>query len=153
MSAEVTIGPQEAFVKTISRRTAWQELTSNIPLFIIDESSVQVFNANNVSLFGPFIFKTVRYRRYGQTTSVNDDHSQSLLVAPCPTTGDHVTVMGLYADPSTVVVINSFGEQVLCPTTQSDAGIKIDVRSLASGSYTVIVLEGQWMRTVGFVRQ
>lgn len=61
--------------------------------------------------------------------------------------------MGLYADPSTVVVINSLGEQVLCPTTQSDAGIKIDVRSLASGSYTVLVLDVQWMRTVGFVRQ
>ena len=152
MSAEVTIGPQKAFVKTISRKTSWQEVTSNIPLFIIDESTVQVFNANNVSLFGPFTFKTVRYRRAGQTTDVHEDPSQSLLVAPSPSTGDVVTVMGLQTDPRNIIVINSIGEQISCPTGQTDAGIKIDVRELAKGSYTVLVLEGQRMRTASFAK-
>lgn len=152
MSTEIAIGPQKGYVKSISRKTSWQEVSSNIPLFIIDESTIQVFNASNVSLFGPFTFKTVRYRRYGQTTGVNDDPSQSLLVAPCPASGDHVTVMGLAVDPSSIIVINAIGEQIACPTSQTDAGIKIDVRELAKGSYTVLVLEGQMMRTAGFVR-
>ena len=152
MSVEVSIGPQKAFVKTISRKTSWQELTSNIPLFIIDESTVQVFNAANMSLFGPFTFKTVRYRRYGQTTDVNEDPSQSLVVAPSPSAGDYVTVMALQADPHNIIVINTIGEQISCPTTQTNTGIEIDVRELAKGSYSVLVLEGQRMRTVRFVR-
>jgi hypothetical protein len=152
LSVEVTIGPQKAVVKTISRKTSWQEVSSNIPLFIIDESTIQVFNANNVSLFGPFSFKTVRYRRHGQTTDVQEDPSHSLLVAPCPSSGDQVTIMGLIADPRTVLVINAIGEQMVCPTSQTEQGVKIDIRDLSKGSYTVLVLEGQVMRTVAFTR-
>jgi len=153
MSVEVTLGPQKAFVKTISRKTSWQEVSSNIPLFVIDESSIQVFSANNVSLFGPFLFKTVRYRQYGQTTDVQEDPTHSLQLAPCPSSGDHVTIIGLAAEPITVLLINAIGETITCAATRTEAGMTLDVRNLAVGTYHVLIMDGTHLRSASFVRK
>jgi hypothetical protein len=153
MTTEVTIGVQKAFVKTISRATAWQEVASNIPLLTIDETTITVSNASNVTLFGPYNLKTVRYRRYGQTTDVPEESDNTLLVAPSPSSSDVLTIFGLDADPAYIVVINTIGETIACATTRTEAGMTLDVRGLAIGTYHVLIMDGTHLRTASFVRK
>jgi hypothetical protein len=153
MSVDVTIGPQKAFVKTFSRKTSWQEITNDIPLLVIDESTIQVVNTSNVSLFGPFTFKTVRYLRKFLFTGVKEEPNEALLIAPSPSSSDVLTISGIDADPAHVVVINTIGQTVECAVSRTVAGLTLDVHELALGTYHVLIMDGGLLRTASFVRK
>jgi hypothetical protein len=152
MTAEITLGVQKGSIKTTTRKTSWQEVSSNVPLFIIEESTTTVVNANNVTLFGPFNQRSVRYRRYTEPTDVHEDPDNALLVVPSPSYADVIAVKGLRAEPENISVINSIGELMECPMVSSGTNVHIDVRQLATGSYTVVVTDGRHIRMASFIR-
>jgi len=152
VTVEVTIGIQKAFVKSTVRTTSWQSVTSNIPQLVIEESTIRVTNASDVPLFAPFTGKSVRYLAFVNSTGIDDQPLQPYAVAPLPASGDHVTIMGLANDPSSITLINAAGQTVSCPMTSTGSGLRLDIRTLPAGTYYALIPEGYRLRTASFVK-
>lgn len=155
-STQFAIGPQQAFLTITTNITMWQQVNSNIPLMVIETVVGQVRNRDGVPLGPAFNSKTVRFRGVNATTSVDEETQNALTVSPSPTTNDEVTVNDVTIDPSQMIVIGSNGDQVDAKATRTASGITIDIRSLAPGAYSVLIMEGAGsiprIRTAQFVR-
>lgn len=155
-SAEFSIGPQRVFLTIVSAVTMWQSINENVPLMLIETVSGQVTNVDGVPIGPSFKNKTVRYRGRNAVTSVEEEVEHALVVTPSPSTTDRVSIKGLNVDPSMITLVNAIGEVITCPIARSDEGLTIDVRSLAPGRYTVLILDGigaaSRLRTASIIR-
>lgn len=155
-STEFSLGPQRVFLATVSVVTMWQSVNENVPLMLIEEVAGQVVNVDGVPIGPSFSNKTVRYRGRFTVSSVDEEERYSLVVTPSPSTTDRVSIKGLNVDPSNITLINAIGEVISCPTSMSAEGLSIDVRSLAPGRYTVLIVDGigaaSRLRTASFIR-
>lgn len=141
-STEFSIGPQQAFLTITTNITMWQQVNSNIPLMLIESVSGQVLNREGIPLGPSFNSRTVRYRAVNATTSVDEETENSLTVSPSPTSNDHVVINDVTIDPSRIIVITSDGAMVSAPATRTSTGVTVDIRALAPGAYTILILEG-----------
>lgn len=155
-STEFSIGPQRVFLSIVSHVTMWQSINENVPLMLIEEVTGQVVNVDGIPVGPAFFNKTVRYRGRNAVTSVEEEVEHALSVTPSPSTTDRVSINGLNVDPSMITLINAIGEVVTCPVSTSDEGVSIDVRTLAPGRYTVLILDGigtaSRLRSASFIR-